>query len=143
MKASDVIWRGLAAVAALLVAGWLAAGLRSTILQERAGDQLTEGLTLMEPTPAQARTLSGAARDLDRAGELNPDRVPDMYRAQILVVLGERERGRELAREVTRAEPDNLEIWRTARAIALALRDREFEAEANRRIRELNPRVAG
>ena len=143
MKPADLIWRGLAAGAALLVAAWLAAGLRSTILEERASDQLSKGLTLADPTPAQARTLSRAARDLDRAGELNPDRVPDMYRAQILVVLGQEDRGRDLAREVTRAEPDNLEIWRTARAIALALRDRELEAEANRRIRELNPRVAG
>jgi hypothetical protein len=143
VKPATLIWRGVAAGAALLVAVWLAAGLRSTILEERAEDQLREGFTLTDPTPAQARTLSRVARDLDRAGELNPDRVPDMYRAQILVVLGEREQGRRLAREVTRAEPDNLEIWRTARAIALALRDREFEDEANRRIRELNPRVSG
>ena len=65
-----------------------------------------------------------------------------MYRAQILVILGQDDRARELAREVTREEPDNLEIWQTARGIGLALRDRELEAEARRRIRELNPRVS-
>jgi hypothetical protein len=38
--------------------------------------------------------------------------------------------------------PEDLEVWRTTEAIALALPDRALLAEARRRIRELNPRLA-
>jgi predicted Zn-dependent protease len=134
--------RVLAAAAALLVAGWLAVGLRATLLEERADEQLTVRLALDGRDPARAGALSQAARDLDDAGWLNPDRLPRMYRAQILVALGHEERARAIAREVTRAEPDNLEIWRTALGMALALPDRGLEAEARRRIAELNPRLS-
>jgi len=142
MKPGNLMWRALGAIAALLVAAWLAVGLRATILEERGSERLTKNLIPTEPTPAQARTLAGAARDFDRASWLNPDRVPRMYYAQTILILGERRRARELARQVARKEPENLEIWRTARAIALALPDRAFEAEARRRIRELSPRAS-
>ena len=140
MKPGNALWRGLGATAALLVAGWLAIGLRTTVLEERGRERLTNNLTLTAPSPAQTRALSRAARDLDRAGWLNPDRVPRMYYAQTILILGEKRRARELARELMREEPDNLEIWQTARAIGLALPDRALTAESRRRVRELNPR---
>ena len=142
MKPGNPLWRGLGAIAAVLVAAWLAQGLRAAVLEERGREQLNKNLTLTEPTPSQARTLSRAARDLDRAGWLNPDRVPRAYYAQTLLILGEEDRSREIAREVTRAEPENLEVWRIAGAIALVLRDRRFQDEATRHIRELNPRLS-
>jgi len=131
--------RALAAAAALLVAAWLAIGLRATVLEERGTEQFEEGLTLTHPTPEQAHTLRRAAHDLDRASWLNPDRVPRMHYAQTILILGEKRRAGEIAREVTRQEPDNLEVWRMALGIALALRDRGFQAEARRHIRELSP----
>ena len=140
MKSGNVLSRSVVAGVALLLAAWLAVGLRSTILEERGRDQLTSGLTLRGAT--QARIVSRAARNLDRASWLNPDRIPRMYYAQSIVILGDKVRAEEVTREVIRAEPENLENWRTALGVGLALPDRGLQAEARRRIRELNPRTA-
>lgn len=128
------------ALVALLAAAWLALGLRSTLYENRGMDEFTAGLTLTRPTPAQARELSRSVRDLDRAAWLNPDHLPRAYYAQALVVLGQDARARAIIGDVTRAEPDNLQIWRVGRAMGIALSDRGLERQATRRVRELNPR---
>lgn len=128
------------ALAALVVVGWLAIGLRSAVLTKRGTEQLEEGLAAQQKgRPALRRAESS----LDRATFLNPDRLPESYRAQVLVALGEGRRGRGLSAEVAREEPDNREIWATASAIGLALQDRAYQAEALRQLRRLNPRGAG
>jgi hypothetical protein len=145
VKPRDALLRGLVATCALLVAAWLALGLRSTILDERGRDGFTKGLalgnglSLTEPTPAQVPPLTRAAHDLDRAAWLNPDGLPRAYRAQVLVLLGQGGRARTLIGQVTQDEPDNAEIWRAARGVGIALRDRGLELRAKRRIRELQP----
>jgi predicted Zn-dependent protease len=134
-----VVWRGLPAAAAVVVVAWLALSLQGANLSERGTDELLKGFAMRASKPAKARRYAQAAQDLDRSTFLNPDRLPRIYRAQALAALGERGRARQLVGEVTREEPRNREIWDSARATALVLGDRALEAEARRRLRELNP----
>jgi hypothetical protein len=162
MSPGTALARALTALAALLVAGWLAVGLRSAVLEERGKDrviaavQFTEPkqgearpegpligqLLLKDPTPVQARRLRRAARDLDRATWLNPDGALRIHHAQALVLLGEKARARRIAHTVTVDHREDIDVWRTAEAIALGLPDRALLADARRHIRELNPRLA-
>jgi hypothetical protein len=127
------------ALAALLVAAWLALGLRATVLTDRSVRAISDSTLRVNPTPEDVRRLSQAKLDLDHAAWLNPDRQPRTYYAQVLFRLGERHRARERIERLTRETPDDLLVWRTARAFAVILRDRKLEAEANRRLRELHP----
>ena len=133
--------RILVAVGALLVAAWLAVGLRSAVLAERGEDRLLQAVST-PPGPAQASGFAHAARNLDSATALNPDRIPRVLEAQALAGLGEKERARRLTLQLIREEPDNVQLLATARAVALTLGDRRLQAEVVRRTNEVNPRGA-
>ena len=133
-----VLWRGLTALAALMVAAWLALGLRATVLTDRGVRQISNSLNA-NPSPEDVRRLSQAKLDLDHAAWFNPDREPGIYYTQVLFLLGERDRARKRIERLTREAPDDLVVWRTARGFALSVGDRKFEAEADRQLRELHP----
>jgi hypothetical protein len=131
--------RILLAVGALLVAAWLVVGLRSAVLTKRGTERFERALAAQQLTGPDARQ---AERDFDRATLLNPDRLPQGYRAQVLAGLGRREEARELVLRVSRDEPDSFEVWNTVRAVAISLDDRALVAASDRRLRRLNPRAA-
>jgi hypothetical protein len=94
-----VVGRALLVVVAVIAGGWLAAGLYSSELQERAehpdpGDSVADRLDM-----------------LDRAELLNPSVELDLRAGQILLVAGETERSVRTLRDVVRREPDNRFAW--------------------------------
>jgi predicted Zn-dependent protease len=130
-----VVLRVLGAAAAVLVAAWLAFGLRAAALEQRGNRDLRQAVS----NPGDKAAAQRAASNFDRASRLNPDRLPRSYYAQLLVIQGQRDRGLALSDELTRTEPDNQEIWETSLAIALATKDAARQTRAVRRLKQLNP----
>ncbi len=129
------MWRVLGAAVAVLVAAWLAFGLRATVLEQNGNRDLRQAVS----NPGDKAAAQRAASDFDRASRLNPDRLPRSYYAQLLVIQGQRDRGVALSDELTRTEPENQEIWETSLAIALATKDAARQTRAVRRLKQLNP----
>ncbi len=121
------------AVLCLVVAAWLAIGLRDARL-EQAGTELSRS-----PAAAQAAGIAQEADEqLDDATLLSPDTTPDLNRAGLALRRGDLDRGIGLLREVVEREPENLPAWRLLALAANAADDSQLEREALRRTRALS-----
>jgi hypothetical protein len=122
------------ALTALVLLGWLAIMERDTRLQARGAAALRPG--------ASASQLARAGTDLRRAGQLNPDTVPDVDLALLERARGRQARASKTIEDVVRREPDNLVAWAVlavlARAGDPAAYDRALAARA--RLDPLNAR---
>ena len=135
------MWRVLGAAVAVLVAAWLAFGLRAAVLQERGVKRVAADVNLSQPAAA-VTALAAADNDLRRARQLNPDPLPLAYRAQVLALRGRKRESAELIDRAVAAEPESFEIWKTAAVIGQALKDPELTRRAVARLRELSPQGA-
>jgi predicted Zn-dependent protease len=133
--------RVLGAAVAVLVAAWLAFGLRSAVLQERGVKRVAADVDLSQPAAAGA-ALAAADNDLRRARQLSPDPLPLAYRAQVLALGGRKAESSELINQALESEPDSFEIWKTAAVIGQALKDPALTRKAATRLRELSPQGA-
>ena len=127
---------------ALVAAGWMAVALRDARQQRHARQILREEIPALARggTPNQAR-VAEAGRALENARLLNPDRTPEVERANQLFLAGrERAAVAQLTR-VVEAEPDNIEAWARL-AIAARSADPAAAAIARRKVDELDPRGA-
>jgi hypothetical protein len=120
-------------VIALLVAAWLALGVRAVALENDA--QLVINRARAGPIPA-AET-NKALDDLAKAGRLSPDQAPLIHQGELLAAVGRDDEARAVARRATDAEPDNLQAWFLAWVVADP--DPVAKAHAKARVLELNP----
>jgi hypothetical protein len=129
-----MVARTTLAVAALVVAGWLAV----EALGAHADAELTRiALSPTTPTAAQqarARTL------LARTARLNPDTRPDEVRGILRLRAGDLRGAAAAFRQIVRREPDNLGAWALL-ARAAAGYDPALAAAARSRVRALAPPV--
>jgi hypothetical protein len=95
----------LAAIGALLVAGWFYVGTRQTSDLAAAGRIVNAGDHLSPADARRARSL------LHSAAFLNPDRTVALYRSRIALKTGHHRLAYRLASSVTRAEPMNVLAW--------------------------------
>ncbi len=95
----------LAAMGALVVAGWFYIGTRQTSDLAAAGKIVNDGDRLSAAESRHARAL------LHAAAVLNPDRTVDLYRSRAALETGNRALAYRLATAVTRAEPMNATAW--------------------------------
>ncbi len=110
----------LAAIGALIVAGWFYLGTRQTADLASAGAIVNAGDHLSAADTRRAVSL------LNAAGFLNPDRTVALDRSRIALENGNRARAYRLAISVTDAEPMNALAWQyVARA---ATNSREVDA---------------
>lgn len=117
-------------VAALVVAVWLAAGLRP-IRDEQAG---------IAAVRAQPQDLPRAYRLLELAADRTRSTEPELRLAQLDALTKRPERAVRRLQAITRREPENHEVWlvlaQTARAVEPAL-----AKQALARARALSPPV--
>jgi hypothetical protein len=95
----------LAAISALVVAGWFYVGTRQTSDLAAAGKIINAGNHLSAADARRARSL------LHSAAFLNPDRTVDLYRSRAALQAGNRALAYRLATAVTRVEPMNATAW--------------------------------
>lgn len=127
-----MLLRVLLAVACLVVAAWLALGLRDARL-EQDGTELSRS-----PAAVSDATVAHAADDkLADAELLNPDTTPLLNRAGLALRLGQVDRGIALLREIVEQEPENLPAWRLLAIAATANRDGELRRQAMRHVQQL------
>lgn len=126
--------RAAAVLGALLVASWFALGVRQATSTEDAA-RIVSSLD----RPSAARTAR-AARLLDHAGTLNPDRQVDLLRAQLDLQRGDRAAARRRVERVVGDEPDNIDAW-TRLAFVVGRGDPAAFARAVREVRRLAPVV--
>jgi thioredoxin-like negative regulator of GroEL len=126
--------RAALAAGALVVCLWFALGIRQTTGLGRA-----EAVLGTSSHPLDADQANRARSALDEAATLNPDREVQMNRALLLLDRGQRTAARSLARQVTDAEPQNLEAWVTLAQTATT--DPALFLETVHRIKALEPRL--
>lgn len=125
---------GLVVGAAIAIA-WLILGLRAVHL-ERAG--VAEGLA---SHGRDAAALSRARGLLHEAERLTPDRQPQLLELQLLIFADRPREALVVAQRVTRAEPDNLEVWSLVLGLARRLHQPGLGDVARNHVRTLSPRV--
>jgi predicted Zn-dependent protease len=121
------------AVLALVVAGWLAVGLRAAIPETR-GLAIARGDVSSPERQREVRDLLTDARSL------NPDSQPRVAEASFLVATKKPRQAARLLEPVVRDEPDNAEAWAIL-AGATAKTDRRRNAQALAQLRRLKPPV--
>ena len=121
------------AVLALVVAAWLAVGLRAAVPETRALSKARDDAR----TPAGQRQVRRLFTD---ARSLNPDSQPRVSEASFLVATGKRREAVRVLEPVVRDEPDNAEAWAIL-AGATAKADRRRNAQALAQLRRLKPPV--
>jgi hypothetical protein len=126
--------RVLAALIALLVAGWL--GVQAIGAH---GDEEVTRITLSERTPSAAQ-LRRAERLIERMERLNPDTRPRQLRGLVAHRAGDARRATAIFRSIVRDEPENLQAWAQL-ARAAEDYDPSLAATARDRARELAPPV--
>jgi predicted Zn-dependent protease len=129
-----VLARGVLAVTAVAIAGWLA-------LQAVGahGDAEVTRITLSERTPT-AQERARALELIDRMERLTPDRRPQQLRGLVAYRAGDMRRAAAIFHGLTRAEPENLQAWALL-ARAAERYDPSLAAKARARARELAPPV--
>lgn len=118
------------ALVCLLALGWWS---RAAALEHQAQRVSDDPFRVTDPVQA-----AEAERRLERAGQLNPDRRPDLVRG---VLLLRAERPREaipVLEELARDEPENVEAWAFL-AVAAATIDPTLARSARSRVAQLNP----
>lgn len=121
------------AVLALVVAGWLAVGLRAAIPEARGLALAREGAV----TPARQLEVQRRFRN---ARSLNPDSGPQVKEASFLLAKRRPREAARLLEPVLRDEPDNAEAWAIL-AGATERTDRRRNAQALAQLRRLKPPV--
>ena len=119
----SVAVRGLVAVLAVAIAGWL--GVQAVGAH---GDAEVTRITLNERTPS-AQERARALRLIGRMERLNPDQRPEQLRGLVAYREGD-----------TRREPENLQAWALLSRAAERY-DPSLAATARERTRELAPSV--
>jgi len=104
---------------------------RQAISLDRATAIIGHGTSIRPALAVRAGSL------LNEAGALNPDRQVDLERINLELELHHVQAARELAREVTRAEPENVEAW--VSLAETAGDDPALFAQAVHKIRALEP----
>ncbi|HEX4010314.1 MAG TPA: hypothetical protein VHX62_09915 [Solirubrobacteraceae bacterium] len=103
--AHSVLLRVVGVVAALVVCGWFALGIRQAHDANRASAFMSSASPLTAAQVRETRSL------LHSAGQLNPDRSVDLLRSQLALRQGDAAQARAIALSVTRAEPQDLDAW--------------------------------
>src|SRR5919202_1390028 len=98
MTRGDYLVRGIVALVAVVLTGWLAVSLRDAWLYQRA---YASGAHLDVPG-----TAARAERDFRAARLLNPDRAPDIGRALVLSTTGSKAAALVVLDAVLQDEPD-------------------------------------
>jgi hypothetical protein len=130
-----IVLRLGAVVAALVVVGWFALGIRQANGISQATGLVTGASHLTAVQAARARSA------LDTAATLNPDRTVDILRGQLALDRGRSAEAQRILLAVTREEPQNLTAWiQLAYAAARNHHDRLL-ALTGRRISALFPEV--
>jgi Flp pilus assembly protein TadD len=120
------------ALVALVVAAWLALGLRNASLEEEGRDLARSPAALRDPAVARQ------ADDRLRAAEtLNPDNTPLTYRGQLALRLKRYDEAIRIFRELTRREPESVTAWGLLANAAGNAGDRELLDRALGRARAL------
>jgi hypothetical protein len=127
-----VLLRGVLAVVAVLVLGWLGVLYRD----QRVGTAASDKIFYENPLPAaeyerQMHRLRGAEL-------LDPDRTWQLVRVRFLLLYGQPRRAIEAAERFLESEPDNLEAWVLLLNAARGI-DTGRVREATAAIRRLNP----
>jgi hypothetical protein len=118
---------------ALVVGVWLAFGMRNVRLQDDADAVLAKART----GPVPAAEVNSALDDYAKAGRLSPDQTPLIHQGELLYAAGRQAEAEAVAHRATAVEPDNLQSWFLAWAVA---KPRTAEkAHAEKRVLELNP----
>lgn len=120
------------ALVCLVVAAWLALGLRDARLEQRGTD--------LSRTPAavdDAAVAREADEQLADAELLNPDTNPIVVRSGLALRRGDLDRGIALLEDVVEREPENLPAWRLLGLAARAAHDPGLERRAQREVERL------
>ena len=130
----SVLLRGLVAVVAVAVAGWL--GVQAVGAH---GDAEVTRITLSERTPS-AQQRARASMLIDRMERLNPDERPEQLRGLVAYRAGDMRRATAIFAAITRREPENLQAWALLSRAAERY-DPSLAATARERMAELAPPV--
>jgi len=128
-----VATRAVLLALAVVLAGWMAVGIRSAHREEAA-----KRSTLLADPALPPRAIAGAHRTFARAGELNPDSAPELYRASYDIRTRHPQDAIGVLEDVVAREPANVNAWAFL-AQATARTRPALAARARRRIRELSP----
>lgn len=116
--------RGVTLAVAVLVVAWSAILLADTHKEKQA-------LTSVNSQPSVA-TFRKTLNELSDATLLNADRTPEIYRAGVELLAGERRQALADADRVAAAEPDNFAAWRMVALSAKGIApERERVAQAH------------
>jgi Flp pilus assembly protein TadD len=128
-----VVARVALAALCLVVAAWLALGLRDARLEQR-GTELSRSPAALH----DAAVARQADEQLADAELLNPDTNPVLVRGALAFRRGDLARSTSLLQDVVEHEPENLPAWRLLALVADANHDRPLAREATRRSRRLS-----
>jgi hypothetical protein len=127
-----VLLRGVVALVAVLVLGWLGVLYRDERVARTASDKIFYESPL---PPAEYERQLNRLRD---ARLLDPDRSWQLLQVRYMLLYGQPRRAIEAAERFVRKEPDNLEGWVLLFNAAREL-DSDRAREAAAQIRRLNP----
>jgi hypothetical protein len=122
---------------AIVAAGWLLLGFRSTIL-ESEGDAAVERATFGGLPPGE---LAEARRSLRRARRFSVDARPLLTEGRLLYFAGRRAEATTVAERLVALEPENFDAWVLLYTVARG-RDPSRATAAFRAVRALNPIAA-
>jgi predicted Zn-dependent protease len=126
--------RGVMLAVAVLVCAWFGLGVRQALDTSHATAIVNSSSKLTAAQVAHAGSL------LHAAGQLNPDRLVAVLRGQLALDQGDTAHAERILRDVTAAEPLNVQAW-VLLAQATQTRDRAEFVLAVRAIGRLDPRV--
>jgi hypothetical protein len=135
---SVLIRSGLVAMA-VAVGGWLAVSIHNLDLQSR-GVALTKRIQHHQAPASEAQQ---GLDDLRDARRLSADELPRLNTVSLLLASGRPREATAVADAIVADEPDNVAGWILVDAAARATHDTGRAQFAFRRIRQLNPLIAG
>ncbi|MGI8512789.1 MAG: hypothetical protein ACR2NH_09200 [Solirubrobacteraceae bacterium] len=118
---------------AIILAGWMAVGIRSAHREEVARHS-----TLLADPALPQRAIAGAHRTFARAGELNPDSAPELDRASYDIRTRHPQDAIGVLQDVVAREPENINAWALL-AQASGRSNPALTARARVRIHALSP----